>query len=141
MNKFSSMFGQALQIFSKKGFFAMKMTKSEKGANGSTSWGQFVTMLFCPPSPMPMRRDHGDSMKQSSISYKDRWQSYIFFKTIKQNLKMKIFVGTSANILTIQLWTAVMCVSWIKLETDQGKEESGDTTAYVNNHCHPVICR
>ncbi|MEC4685116.1 MAG: IS4 family transposase [Nitrospirota bacterium] len=38
--------------------------------------------------------------------YKDRWQIEIFFKTIKQNLKIKTFVGTSANALMIQIWTA-----------------------------------
>jgi hypothetical protein len=48
MNKFSSMFGQVLQIFSKKDFYsAVKKTKSEKGAKGFSCWGQFVAMLFC----------------------------------------------------------------------------------------------
>lgn len=41
----------------------------------------------------------------SSI-YKDRWQIEIFFKTIKQNLKIKTFVGTSPNAVMIQIWTA-----------------------------------
>jgi len=39
--------------------------------------------------------------------YKDRWQIEIFFKTIKQNLKIKTFVGTSPNALLIQIWTAL----------------------------------
>ncbi len=48
MNKFSSMFGQVLQIFSKKEFYsAVKETRSEKGAKGFSSWDQFVAMLFC----------------------------------------------------------------------------------------------
>ena len=48
MNKFSSMFGQVLQIFSKKEFYsAVKETKSEKGAKGFSCWDQFVAMLFC----------------------------------------------------------------------------------------------
>lgn len=38
--------------------------------------------------------------------YKDRWQIEIFFKTIKQNLKIKTFVGTSPNALMIQIWPA-----------------------------------
>ena len=29
--------------------------------------------------------------------HKDRWQIEIFFKALKQNLKIKTFVGTSAN--------------------------------------------
>lgn len=42
----------------------------------------------------------------SSI-YKDRWQIEIFFKTIKQNLRIKTFVGNSPNALLIQIWTAL----------------------------------
>ena len=29
--------------------------------------------------------------------YKDRWQIELFFKALKQNMKIKTFVGTSAN--------------------------------------------
>ena len=48
MNQFSSIFGQILQIFSKREFYeAVRETKSEKGAKGFTSWGQFVAMVFC----------------------------------------------------------------------------------------------
>lgn len=46
--------------------------------------------------------------------YKDRWQVEIFFKTIKQNLKIKTFVGTSANALMIQIWTALIAVLVLK---------------------------
>jgi IS4 transposase len=31
--------------------------------------------------------------------YKDRWQIELFFKALKQNLKIKTFVGTIANAL------------------------------------------
>jgi hypothetical protein len=48
VNKFNSMFGQVLQIFSKKEFYsAVKATGEEKGAKGFSSWDQFVSMLFC----------------------------------------------------------------------------------------------
>ena len=46
--------------------------------------------------------------------YKDRWQIEIFFKTIKQNLKIKTFVGTSPNALLIQIWTAVIAILVLK---------------------------
>jgi IS4 transposase len=46
--------------------------------------------------------------------YKDRWQIEIFFKTIKQNLKIKTFVGTSANALLIQMWTALIAILGLK---------------------------
>ena len=42
--------------------------------------------------------------------YKDRWQIEIFFKIIKQNLKIKTFVGTSANAVKIQIWTALIAM-------------------------------
>jgi hypothetical protein len=40
--------------------------------------------------------------------YKDRWQIELFFKALKQNLKIKTFVGTSANAVRTQIWTALI---------------------------------
>jgi len=34
--------------------------------------------------------------------YRERWQVEVFFRTLKQNLRIKTFVGTSANALKIQ---------------------------------------
>jgi hypothetical protein len=42
--------------------------------------------------------------------YKDRWQIELFFKALKQNLKIKTFVGTSANAVKIQIWTALIAI-------------------------------
>ena len=39
--------------------------------------------------------------------YKSRWEVELFFKWIKQNLRIKAFVGTSANAVKTQIWTAV----------------------------------
>jgi IS4 transposase len=47
--------------------------------------------------------------------YKDRWQIEIFFKTLKQNLKIKTFVGSSANAVRTQIWTALIALLLIKL--------------------------
>ena len=41
--------------------------------------------------------------------YKQRWQIELFFKWIKQNLKIKTFLGTSKNAVMTQIWAA-MCV-------------------------------
>ena len=41
--------------------------------------------------------------------YKARWQVELFFKWIKQNLKIKSFTGTSKNAVMTQIWIA-MCV-------------------------------
>jgi hypothetical protein len=84
--------------------------------------------------PYPLRRiEVWDDTKKESIVlitnhmtfgattiasiYKDRWQIKVFFKTIKQNLKIKTFVGTSANALMIQIWTALITILLLKYIT------------------------
>ena len=42
--------------------------------------------------------------------YKERWQIELFFKSLKQLLRVKTFVGTSANALKTQLWTALIAM-------------------------------
>jgi len=39
--------------------------------------------------------------------YKCRWQVELFFKWIKQHLRIKTFYGTSENAVRIQVWTAI----------------------------------
>lgn len=46
--------------------------------------------------------------------YKERWQIELFFKTLKQQLKIKTFVGTSSNAVHIQIWTALIAVLVLK---------------------------
>jgi hypothetical protein len=46
--------------------------------------------------------------------YKQRWQIELFFKLLKQQLKIKTFVGTSANAVRIQIWTALIAVLIIR---------------------------
>jgi len=46
--------------------------------------------------------------------YKDRWEVELFFKALKQNLKLKSFVGTSENALRIQVWTALIALLLLK---------------------------
>jgi hypothetical protein len=48
------------------------------------------------------------SAKTISQIYKERWQIELFFKAIKQQLKVKSFVGTSKNALLSQLWIALI---------------------------------
>jgi len=50
------------------------------------------------------------SWAASTISkvYRDRWQIELFFKAMKQNLKIKSFLGTSENAVLIQIWTAMI---------------------------------
>lgn len=46
--------------------------------------------------------------------YRERWQIELFFKALKQNLKVKSFVGTSENALRIQIWTALLALLLLK---------------------------
>jgi hypothetical protein len=46
--------------------------------------------------------------------YKDRWQIELLFKALKQSLRIKTFVGTSANALKTQIWTALIALLAIK---------------------------
>lgn len=49
-----------------------------------------------------------------SAIYKDRWKIELFFKAIKQNLKIKTFIGTTENALRIQIWTALLALVILK---------------------------
>lgn len=52
--------------------------------------------------------------------YKDRWLVELFFKWIKQNLKIKSFWGTSKNAVMSQIWVAMityLILSYIKFQT------------------------
>jgi len=55
--------------------------------------------------------------------YKERWQIELFFKSLKQQLKVKSFVGTSKNALLSQLWialTAYLLLSYLKFKSKFG---------------------
>ena len=55
----------------------------------------FLTNLFGPPAAT------------ICALYKARWQVELFFKWIKQHLRIKKFYGTSENAVKVQIWTAV----------------------------------
>lgn len=46
--------------------------------------------------------------------YKERWKVEQFFRALKQNLRVKTFVGTSANAVKIQVWTALIAILILK---------------------------
>jgi IS4 transposase len=46
--------------------------------------------------------------------YKQRWHIELFFKALKQSLRVKTFVGTSANALKTQVWAALIAMLLIK---------------------------
>ncbi len=46
--------------------------------------------------------------------YKERWKIELFFKALKQTLKVKTFLGTSANAVKTQIWTALIAMLILK---------------------------
>jgi hypothetical protein len=62
---------------------------------------------------------HLDAFTITQI-YKQRWQIELFFKWIKQNLKIKSFLGTSKNAVLTQIWVAMcyyLLLSFVKFQT------------------------
>jgi hypothetical protein len=58
--------------------------------------------------------------------YKDRWQVELFFKAIKQNLKIHAFVGNSRNAVLTQIWIALctyLILSYLKFLSKTGWSE------------------
>src|SRR4030067_572452 len=56
----------------------------------------------------------------ANYKVKERWQIELFFKSLKQQLKVKSFVGTSQNALLSQLWVALIAyllLSYLKFKS------------------------
>jgi putative transposase len=56
--------------------------------------------------------------------YKARWEVELFFKWIKQNLKIKSFIGTSKNAVMTQIWIAMcmyLLLSFLKFQSNLTK--------------------
>ena len=52
---------------------------------------------------------HLDALTIAAL-YKERWQIETFFRSLKQLLKIKTFVGTSENAVRTQIWTALIAM-------------------------------
>lgn len=61
--------------------------------------------------------------------YKDRWQVELFFKAIKQNLKIKAFTGTSKNAIMTQIWIAM--ISYLLLAFAKHSAKAGWTAQRI----------
>jgi len=66
-------------------------------------WFVFLTNNFQIPSPIV------------AAIYHQRWQIELFFKWIKQHLRIKRFFGTSPNAVKIQIWTAMATYALIAI--------------------------
>ena len=61
--------------------------------------------------------------EQVVLLYKNRWQVEIFFKWIKQHLKIKSFWGTSENAVRIQIYSAIIAYCLVAIVGDDLKLE------------------
>jgi hypothetical protein len=55
--------------------------------------------------------------------YRERWQVEQFFRALKQSLRIKTFVGTSANAVLVQIWTALIAMlllRWLQMRSSFG---------------------
>jgi len=62
--------------------------------------------------------------KTIADTYKQRWQIELFFKWIKQNLKIKAFIGRIKNAVMTQVWIAMctyLLLAFIKFESKTKK--------------------
>ncbi len=69
-------------------------------------------------------------LKATTITelYKERWKIELFFKWVKQNLKVKTFLGTSPNAVLTQLWIALcvyLLLSFLKFKARIGRSLTG----------------
>jgi Domain of unknown function (DUF4372)/Transposase DDE domain len=72
-------------------------------AADTDQWFVFLTNNFQIPSPIV------------AAIYHKRWQIELFFKWIKQHLRIKRFFGTSPNAVKIQIWTAMATYALIAI--------------------------
>ena len=101
------------QIIKLKGFYSKRKfpDKLRRIRSKDPETGKAITILT---------NNFTWSAKTIAQIYKERWQIELFFKCIKQQLKVKSFVGTSKNALLSQLWVALityLLLSYLKFKS------------------------
>ena len=104
------------QIIELKGFYSKKKfpKRLRRIRSKDPKTGKIIVLLT---------NNFAWSAKTIAQLYKDRWQIELFFKSIKQQLKVKSFVGTSQNALLSQLWVALVAyllLSYLKFKSKFG---------------------
>jgi putative transposase len=101
------------QIIELRGFYSKRKfpEKLRRIRSKDPETGKIITILT---------NNFSWSPKTIAKIYKERWQIELFFKCIKQQLKVKSFVGTSKNALLSQLWVALityLLLSYLKFKS------------------------
>jgi hypothetical protein len=77
-------------------------------ANKHRPWQLFETVFY-----VLLSRCQAEAQTHKR-KFQERWQIELFFKALKQSLKVKTFVGTSENAVQTQIWTALIAMLLIK---------------------------
>ncbi len=70
--------------------------------------------------------------------YKCRWQVELFFKWIKQHLRIKAFYGTSDNAVKTQVWIAISVYVLVAIVKKELRIERSLVRNFANPQPHPV---
>src|SRR5208283_4036145 len=115
------------------------LPRAHRGARGSAGGGPQPNCAFSRSAPRQPEIPHGAEAAAYRIArpgdgktiilitnhfrlaattladvYRERWQIEVFFRALKQNLRLKSFVGTSQNAVQIQIWTALIAILLLK---------------------------
>lgn len=93
-------------------------------------FGNRASKLTMPMRQVRLRRDNGEilalitndferSAKQIAMLYRTRWQIELLFRWIKQHLKIKTFLGRSANAIRLQLVAAMIAYVLLRIAARQ----------------------
>jgi hypothetical protein len=69
------------------------------------------------------RPDHDDLQRlavEITQLYKERWDIELLFKWLKQNLKIRSFLGRSQNAVRIQIYVALIAFMWLRIPSHRG---------------------
>ena len=97
-------------------------------AQGKREFPRWLRLIRCYDAPSDrvfefITNSLSLSAKTVADIYKSRWQIETFFRWIKQNLKIKTFLGTSENAVLTQIWTAMcyyLLLAYIKYQSKYG---------------------
>lgn len=93
----------------------VRLRATSKGGAQTTSYRRIVLWVEDRQQEMVFFTNHLHwGATTVTAAYKDRWQIESFFKSLKQLLHVKTFVGTSANALKTQIWTALIAMLLLK---------------------------
>lgn len=96
------------------------------GAKSKATFPKWMRLIiYCEPGPNGRTFEFLTNHLQLNARtvadiYKSRWQIESFFKWVKQNLKIKTFLGTSENAVLTQIWTAMcyyLLLAYIKYQS------------------------